>query len=820
METPFLGGTYESLSPNLADDRCINLYPEIVETKQGKKIVGFYSTPGQKFLQTLSASGAGAVSGPLRGSRSCSTGQLAAVFGNQVVLITQNGVVTHIGKLNTASGPVSIIDNGRQYAVFDNFQGWSYSSGTWAQITTIPSFPGIACMQDGFGVVGIVGTNQFYQSNLNDLTIWDALNFSSADSEPSNIQAIVSIFRQLWVVKQNSIEIWNNAGLNGFVFQRMQGAFINVGCSAPYSVAINEDHVFWLGLSDRGSLVVYINNGYAEQRISTHAIDYALNKYQSLSSIGVADAIGFCYTQGGHTFYVLSFPSGNATWAYDLTTGWWHERAEFLNGNYHRWDPSCYAYFNKQHIVGSSTAPQLSVLDILYPTDDLAITPPSNPKRYMRRWRALKNAINMPVRFGSLKIDMQTGAPLGTGFYPDIANVIVSGKLGNHFSGVPVSYSYAASGSFPPYTFSIVSGSLPSGLSISSSGQVTGTPTTAGSYEWTVEAVDKLGNVGTLEDSSIISAYTYWLTAGDNNVYVSSSLTNWSSAQLYQRSPYVNLDNFFYTPGYLQLSDGSIIGSTPGNPVQTEHVTATIPGGTIPTVVLNVDSNGTPVRVRYYKGIVFIFVPNELYYYASGDNGKSFTQYPYPAGSGVSDIGLTPNGNLVIEDAGTATPFYYSSSNSLPLVWQAATAPTGTSNAIACICSSNNGCFKIGTLGRVASTVNGETWNVSAGGVYPDSYLAYVYASDGTNVMIGGTSGGNVWLTSNNGTSFGASPILVTSGTYIVDIKYLNGSFMVSDSNSNIYVSSNAGTSWTTITQPSGASSMTGHRTISQVIVS
>lgn len=412
METPFFGGTYASLSPNMADDRCMNLYPEVVESKLGKTIGGFYSTPGQRLLLALSNGGEGSVSGPMRGSRACSNGQLVAVFGNQVVQISINDVVVPIGLLNTASGPVSIIDNGTQYAVFDNFQGWSFSGGTFALITTIPNFPGIAAVQDGFGVVGILGTNQFYQSNLNDLTTWNPLNFSSADAEPSSIQSIVTLYRQLWIVKQKTIEIWNNEGLNGFVFGRMEGAYINVGSSAPYSVATNEDHVFWLGLSTEGSLQVYINNGYSEQRISNHPLEYAISSYLQLSSIGIADAIGFCYTQAGHAFYVLTFPAGNASWVYDLTTGLWHERGEFIDGSYNRWDPSCYAFFNKRHLVGSSTSQRLSSLDLLYATDDLATTPPSNPKRWMRRWRAVKQKVNAPVRLQSLKIDMQTGVPL------------------------------------------------------------------------------------------------------------------------------------------------------------------------------------------------------------------------------------------------------------------------------------------------------------------------------------------------------------------------------------------------------------------------
>jgi hypothetical protein len=506
METPFFGGTYQSLSPNLADNRCMNLIPEIVETKDGKQIGGFYSTPGQKNLLTLSNSGSGAVAGPLRGLRAAANKKLIAVFGNQVVQIDINNNVTALGYLNTASGPVSIIDNGSQYAVFDGFQGWYWSSGTWARITTIPNFSWVATIQDEFGIVGIWGTNQFYQSNLNDLSTWDALNFSSADSEPSNIQAIVTLFRQLWVVKERSIEIWNNAGLNGFAFQRMEGAFINVGCAAPFSVATSEDRVFWLGQSDKGSLQVYINNGYSEQRISTHAVEYQISSYLQLSSIGIADAIGFCYTQAGHVYYVLTFPSGNATWVYDLTTGLWHERGEFIDGSYNRWDPSCYAFFNKQHVVGSSTSQRLSVLDMLYATDDLATTPPSNPKRWMRRWRALKQPINAPVRFGSLKIDMQTGS------LPYASNIPyrIDGTLGNGRSGIPASLQYSLVNGINPVRYAIVGGAIPAGLSMSSSGLITGTRTTQGTYNWSVQAIDVYGNGTSRSDTSQTLAPYAW----------------------------------------------------------------------------------------------------------------------------------------------------------------------------------------------------------------------------------------------------------------------------------------------------------------------
>lgn len=407
METPFFGGTYQSFSTNVADNRCMNLIPEIMETKEGKQSGVFYATPGQKFLLSVGSGNA------IRAIHWISaSNKTIAVVGNKVYSIDQNQVITTFtGQLLTSVGPVSIVDNGTQFFLVDGFNGWYGLNGT---ITVVPSLirPTICTYQDGFAIVNQAGTDQFFQSNLNDFSTWNALNFSSADSEPSPIQNIVSLFRQLWVFKINSTEIWNNVGANGFVFARMQGAFIQQGCSAPFSAIKVGDHLCWLGQNEQGSYSVYANDGYTAVAISTHAIDYQIERYISLSQAGITDAFGFSYKQAGHLYYVLTFPSGNATWTYDFKTQLWHERGEYLNGLYDRWDPSCYTFVNGKHWVGSSTSNRISILDLSYATDDLAIVPPSNPKRYARRWRANKQPINMPQRFDSLKVDMQTGIPV------------------------------------------------------------------------------------------------------------------------------------------------------------------------------------------------------------------------------------------------------------------------------------------------------------------------------------------------------------------------------------------------------------------------
>ena len=60
--------------------------------------------------------------------------------------------------------------------------------------------------------------------------------------------------------------------------------------------------------------------------------------------------------------------------------------------------------------------------------------------------------------------------------------------------GVAYSSALVATGAVPPYTFSIISGSLPPGLTLNpSTGAITGTPTTAGTFNFTAQVVDSTG---------------------------------------------------------------------------------------------------------------------------------------------------------------------------------------------------------------------------------------------------------------------------------------------------------------------------------------
>jgi hypothetical protein len=178
---------------------------------------------------------------------------------------------------------------------------------------------------------------------------------------------------------------------------------MEVGCGAAYSVAKLDNSVFWVGSDARGRGVVYRANGYTPSRVSTNAVEFAIQSYGNIS-----DAIGYTYQQDGHPFYVLIFPSAQATWVYDVSTQLWHERAAFENGEFTRHRSNCQMSFNNEVVVGDYEDGRLYAYDLDVYADDDQI------QKWLRSWRALATGTNTLKRTAhhSLQLDAETGVGL------------------------------------------------------------------------------------------------------------------------------------------------------------------------------------------------------------------------------------------------------------------------------------------------------------------------------------------------------------------------------------------------------------------------
>jgi large repetitive protein len=109
---------------------------------------------------------------------------------------------------------------------------------------------------------------------------------------------------------------------------------------------------------------------------------------------------------------------------------------------------------------------------------------------------------------------------------------ITTASLPDGNVGTAYSQTLSASGGVVPYTWSLSSGSLPAGLSLSSAGVISGTPTTAGTSNFTVRVIDNASPSHntttkalsiTIANSTTVTLYpskdTYVLSAGSGNNY-------------------------------------------------------------------------------------------------------------------------------------------------------------------------------------------------------------------------------------------------------------------------------------------------------------
>jgi len=91
------------------------------------------------------------------------------------------------------------------------------------------------------------------------------------------------------------------------------------------------------------------------------------------------------------------------------------------------------------------------------------------------------------------------------------------------------SQTLTASGGTEPYTNTVVEGSLPSGLTLSPEGELSGTPDTAGTYSFTVQAMDALGYTGTKAYSVTIlsnASSFFWTNTVSSGWSVTGNWTN------------------------------------------------------------------------------------------------------------------------------------------------------------------------------------------------------------------------------------------------------------------------------------------------------
>ncbi|WP_031499129.1 putative Ig domain-containing protein [Bryobacter aggregatus] len=205
-----------------------------------------------------------------------------------------------------------------------------------------------------------------------------------------------------------------------------------------------------------------------------------------------------------------------------------------------------------------------------------------------------------------------------------------SGQLGQVYSS-----SVGAVNGTAPYTFSIIAGALPAGISFASNGVFSGTPTVPGSYPFTVQVRDNTNATASASFSIAVNSNSLTITT--------TSLPNGVLSQNYQTSI---IASGGVTPYTFQILSGN---TPPGLSLSTTGSLAGIPSavGTYTFLARVSDNSGSTVQ-------------RELTVTVTG-NGLSFVSTALPNGQ----LGQTYTATLTA--AGGTTPYNYSIiSGSLP----------------------------------------------------------------------------------------------------------------------------------------------------------
>ena len=329
-------------------------------------------------------------------------------WGDVQITVTSNSTI------NTALGVVTLLTD--PALDLSNLTYMVLSSGYSTLTATIMSYNGLTGDLT-VNVTSVEGTGsynnwilQFYSGS----TAW-----ATAESSSDNIQTIASIHGELWLVGTQTTEVWASvSNTTGFPFQRLNGGIINNGTVARNSVNTNGSNIFWLGSSAQGHGQVWMSDGYQPTKISTPAIDYMIEAIDSV----IEDAIGWCYTQEGHNFYILSFPTANRTFCFDLASQEWHERGYWNDplGQFdcHRAYTSAFC-FDKVY-VGDRELGKIYELSLDTYTDDGAIVRRVRTGSHIHEDRKR-------VSFKSFELDVERGQGLdgqtsdyGTGKDPQV----------------------------------------------------------------------------------------------------------------------------------------------------------------------------------------------------------------------------------------------------------------------------------------------------------------------------------------------------------------------------------------------------------------
>lgn len=221
------------------------------------------------------------------------------------------------------------------FGTFNGVSGTVNLSGndTWANPTTVTgqqfvqitdgdypatTVPGVVYLDGYIFVMDADAT--IYNSALQDPSSWNALDFITAEVEPSSGKAIAKYQNYIVALCEHTVEFFfDAANATGSPLSRMAQNTAFVGCEKGESVAYSAGTVFWIGKNKNRGRGVYRLNGLQPELVSTPAID------RILDTLTLTTVRAFGFRINGSHFYMLNCITDNLTLVFDVQNGLWSQ---------------------------------------------------------------------------------------------------------------------------------------------------------------------------------------------------------------------------------------------------------------------------------------------------------------------------------------------------------------------------------------------------------------------------------------------------------------------------------------------------------------
>jgi hypothetical protein len=346
----FVDGSYTTRSANIDAEATLNLYKETVDSASNPKKAYLIGTPGITYKQTafILASGGTGLSPGCRGLWT-QNGRTFGVFADTLNELTLTGTgatlamtVTSRGSVGQDGLPVFFASNGsgspggNQLAISSNGALYILNLATniltGPIVTPLTNPAGPVLFLNGYFLLHELNTLKVWFSELEDGTLWNALDWFARSNTSDNFVGMVALHDQIKVFGTKTGELYYNAGEADNPFLPYPGSVSMDGAVSRFAIKVLGESIIWAAKNE-WDVIRAMRAGSGEATvISTPAVEYAWGQYTTTSDLEME-----AYEQEGHPFAVFTFPTADATWIYDLREASWHQRTRWDGVVDHRW---------------------------------------------------------------------------------------------------------------------------------------------------------------------------------------------------------------------------------------------------------------------------------------------------------------------------------------------------------------------------------------------------------------------------------------------------------------------------------------------------